>query len=94
MRSGVDEGFSADYPRRLSTRIEVEMKNGETRSGECRMEYGVASESGPYSPPGTTTRPLDDEGMRAKFFDLACRRIRRTEAESLLDEIFEQEAVT
>ncbi|MBI3375252.1 MAG: MmgE/PrpD family protein [Betaproteobacteria bacterium] len=91
MRSRVDEGFSADYPGRLSTRIEVEMKNGETRAGECRMEYGVPAESGPYSPPGTTTRPLDEEGMRAKFFDLACRRISRAEAETLLDEIFEHE---
>lgn len=91
MRSSVDEGFSADYPRRLCTRVEVEIENGKTRAGECRMEYGVPSESGPYSPPGTTTRPLDDEGMRAKFFDLACRRIPRAEAEALLRAIFEHE---
>ena len=58
------------------------------------MEYGVPSEGGPYSPRGTTTPPMDEAGMRAKFFDLACRRIPRAEAEALLGEIFEQEAVT
>ena len=39
------------------------------------MEYGVPSEGGPYSPRGTTTPPLEEDGMRRKFFDLACRRL-------------------
>ena len=64
------------------------------RTGECRMEYGIPSEGPPYSPRGTTTPPLDEEGMRRKYFDLACRRINRLEAEALLAEIFEPEAVT
>lgn len=58
------------------------------------MEYGVPEESAPYSPRGTTTPPLDEAGMRAKFFDLACRRIPRAEAEALLDRIFEADTVT
>ena len=70
------------------------MKSGEMRSGECRMEYGMPSESGPYSPRGTTTPPLDEVGMRRKFFDLACRRIGRPQAEELLNEIFERELTT
>jgi len=94
IESMVDEKAAAEYPRRFCTRIEVQMKSGETRAGECRMEYGVASEDGPYSPRGTTTPPLDEAGMHRKFFDLACRRIPRAEAEALLGEIFEQEAVT
>ena len=92
--SSVDPASEKEYPRRFCTRIEIEMQDGNTRTGECRMEYGIPSESGPYSPPGTTTPPLDDEGMRLKFFDLACRRIKRAEAESLLNQIFETEAVT
>jgi hypothetical protein len=55
------------------------------------MEYGVHEEGGPYSPRGTTTRPLDEEGMRSKFLDLACRRIDRAQAQSILDGIFEEE---
>ena len=58
------------------------------------MEYGVASENGPYSPRGTTTPPLDEAGMRRKFFDLACRRISREDAEAFLNAIFELESVT
>jgi hypothetical protein len=58
------------------------------------MEYGVPSESGPYSPRGTTTPPLDEAGMRRKFFDLACRRIGRQQAEDFLNEIFERELTT
>ena len=54
----------------------------------------MPSESGPYSPRGTTTPPLDEEGMRRKFFDLACRRISRKDAETLLNEIFELESIT
>jgi len=54
----------------------------------------MPSENGPFSPRGTTTPPLDDAGMRKKFFDLACRRISRAEAEALLGEIFEDEVVT
>jgi 2-methylcitrate dehydratase PrpD len=92
--SMVEPEFEQQYPKRLCTRIEIEMKSGETRTGECRMEYGMPSESAPYSPLGTTTPPLDDEGMRGKFFDLACRRIPRAEAEALLGEIFEQETAT
>jgi len=94
MEAGVDEAYTADYPRRFSTRVEIELKDGEVRTGECRMEYGIPSETGPFSPRGTTTPPLDDEGMRRKFFDLACRRIARAGAQALLGEIFEQEAVT
>ena len=94
IESGIDERAAAEYPKRFCTKIEIQMNDGATRTGECRMEYGIPSESGPYSPPGTTTPPLDDEGMRLKFFDLACRRIKRAEAESLLNQIFETEAVT
>jgi len=94
MENTVDANAAADYPKRLCTRIEIQMKSGETRTGECRMEYGMPSEAGPYSPRGTTTPPLDEAGMRRKFFDLACRRIPRGEAEALLSQIFETEAVT
>jgi 2-methylcitrate dehydratase PrpD len=87
----VDPEFEQQYPKALSTRIQIQMQGGETRTGECRMEYGVASESGPYSPRGTTTPPLDEEGMRRKFFDLASRKISRKEAETLLGQIFEME---
>jgi len=90
----IDDTAAAEYPKRFCTRIEIRMKSGEIRTGECRMEYGIPSETGPYSPRGTTTPPLDDAGMRRKFFDLACRRISRPEAEALLNRIFETEAVT
>ena len=90
----VDEKAAADYPKRFCTRIEIRMKSGELRTGECRMEYGMPTEEGPYSPRGTTTPPLNEAGMRRKFFDLACRRISHTEAEALLGQIFETEAVT
>jgi hypothetical protein len=39
---------------------------------------------------GTTTLPLDEEGMSRKFFDLACRRVSRAEARALLHDIFEK----
>jgi len=94
IESVVDEKAAAEYPKRFCTQIQIEMKSGETRTGECRMEYGVPSEGGPYSPRGTTTPPMDEAGMRAKFFDLACRRIPRAEAEALLAQIFETETVT
>ncbi len=87
----VDPAYAADYPRTFSTRVELQFAGGKTRTGECRMEYGVPAEDGPYSPRGTTTPPLDDAGMRRKFFDLASRRIPRAEAESLLAEIFPPE---
>jgi hypothetical protein len=90
----VEPEFEQQYPKRFCARIEIEMKSGETRTGECRMEYGLASEDGPFSPPGTTTPPLDDEGMRGKFFDLACRRISREDAEGFLNQIFEFESIT
>ena len=85
--------YEAEYPRRFLTRVEVALEDGSLRAGECRMEYGLPSEDGPYSPRGTTTPPLDEAGMRAKFLDLACRRIPRAEAEAILGEIFESEAV-
>lgn len=94
IESSVDEGAAAEYPKRFCTRIEIQMKSGETRTGECRMEYGMPSEDGPYSPRGTTTRPLDGEGMRRKFFDLACRRVSRGDAEALLNQVFETETIT
>lgn len=87
----VDPAYEAHYPRRLCTRVEVESLDARVRTGECRMEYGVHEEGGPYSPRGTTTRPLDEEGMRSKFLDLACRRIDRAQAQSILDGIFEEE---
>jgi 2-methylcitrate dehydratase PrpD len=90
----VDGEFEKSYPKHLSSRVEIRLKNGEVRSGECLMEYGVPSESGPYSPLGTTTPPLDEAGMRRKFFDLAGRRISRGEAEKLLAQVFETETVT
>lgn len=89
----VDDGFAKNYPRLFSTKVEIEMKNGRIHSGQCHMEYGVPSESGPYSPRGTTTPPLDEEGMRRKFFDLACRRVSREQAEMLLNQVFETEAI-
>ncbi len=89
--SVVEPDYEGQYPKRLCTRIEIQMNNGETRTGQCLMEYGVPSESGPYSPRGTTTPPLDEAGMRRKFFDLACRRVSRAEAEALLGEILQAE---
>lgn len=86
--------YEAEYPRRFLTRVEIALADGSLRAGECRMEYGMPSEDGPYSPRGTTTPPLDEAGMRAKYFDLACRRIPRAEAQAILDDIFETEAVT
>ena len=86
--------FEKEYPKKFITRVEIEMQDGTVRKGECRMEYGMPSESGPYSPLGTTTPPLDEAGMRRKFFDLACRRIGRPQAEELLNEIFERELTT
>jgi 2-methylcitrate dehydratase PrpD len=94
IQSSVDEYAAGEYPKRFCTRIDIELKNGETRAGECRMEYGMPAESGPYSPRGTTTPPLDEAGMRRKFFDLACRRISRPQAEEILNEIFERELTT
>jgi 2-methylcitrate dehydratase PrpD len=94
IRMSVDAEAERQYPGRLCTRVEVEFEGGEVLAGECRMEYGMPAEAGLYSPRGTTTPPLDDAGMRRKFFDLACRRIRRDEAEALLDEIFESEKLT
>jgi 2-methylcitrate dehydratase PrpD len=86
--------FEKEYPERFVTQVEIEMQDGTVRKGDCRMEYGVPAESGPYSPRGTTTPPLDEEGMRRKFFDLACRRITRKQAEEYLNEIFERELTT
>ena len=91
IESAVDPEFEQLYPAFLSTRIQVDLKNGQTKTGECRMEYGKPSESGPYSPRGTTTPPLDEAGMRRKFLDLACRRISREDAEAILGQIFEME---
>jgi 2-methylcitrate dehydratase PrpD len=91
--SVVEPEFENQYPKRLCTRIEIQMNSGEIRTGECRMDYGVPEESGPYSPRGTTTPPLDEAGMRRKFFDLACRRVSRQEAEGLLNRIFETETI-
>ena len=93
IRNVVEPAFAADYPRTFSTRVELGLADGTTRSGECRMEYGVPSEDGPYSPRGTTTPPLDEAGMQRKFLGLACRRVSREEAQSLLDQIFEPERV-
>ena len=83
--------YEKEYPRRFNTRVEVTFEDGSLRAGDCRMEYGVPAEDGPYSPRGTTTPPMDEAGMRAKFFDLACRRISRPQAESLLRDILESE---
>jgi 2-methylcitrate dehydratase PrpD len=94
IRNVVEPAFAADYPRTLATRVELRLADGTARAGECRMEYGVPAEDGPYSPRGTTTPPLDDAGMRRKFFDLACRRVPRAQAQSLLDQIFEPERVS
>ena len=85
--------YEKEYPRRFMTRVEVTLEDGSVRAGDCRMEYGMPSEDGPYSPRGTTTPPMDEAGMRAKFFDLAGRRIPRVEAEALLAQVFETEAV-
>ena len=93
IHSVADAACAAEYPRRFCTRIEVRLADGEVRAGECHMEYGMPSESGPFSPHGTTTPPLDDAGMRRKYFDLAGRRISRAGAEALLDEIFVVEAM-
>lgn len=89
-----DPAFDREYPRRFCARVELELASGAVRTGECRMDYGTPLENGPYSPRGTTTPPLDEEGMRRKFLDLACRRIPRVEAEALLEEIFCAEVVT
>jgi 2-methylcitrate dehydratase PrpD len=86
--------FEKEYPGRFITQVEVEMQDGMLRKGECRMEYGMPSETGPYSPPGTTTPPLDEAGMKRKFLDLACRRITRPQAEEILNAIFERELTT
>jgi 2-methylcitrate dehydratase PrpD len=85
--------YEKEYPRRFNTRVEVTLDDGSLRGGDCRMEYGIAAEEAPYSPRGTTTPPMDEAGMRAKFFDLACRRIPRAEAEALLAQVFVTEAV-
>lgn len=86
--------YEKEYPRRFMTRVEVTLDDGSRRAGDCRMEYGMPAEDGPYSPRGTTTPPMDEAGMRAKYFDLACRRIARAEAEALLAEIFQMETVS
>lgn len=86
--------YEKEYPRRFLARVEVTLEDGSLRAGDCRMEYGMPSEDGPYSPRGTTTPPMDEAGMRAKFFDLACRRIPRAAAQAILDELFEAETVT
>jgi len=85
--------YEKEYPRRFVTRVELTLEDGSLRAGECRMEYGVPAEDGPYSPRGTTTPPLDEEGMRRKFFDLACRRVSREQAELLLNQVFETETM-
>jgi len=93
IRNVVDPAFAADYPRTFSTRVEVVMRDGRRHAGECRMLYGVPAEYGPYSPPGTTTPPLDDAGMRRKFLDLAGRRLPVAEARRWLDEILGMEHI-
>ncbi len=81
--------YEQAYPRLFITRVEVLLADGSTRAGECRMEYGMPAEDGPYSPRGTTTPPMDEAGMRAKYFDLACRKLAHPEAAAILNEIFE-----
>lgn len=88
IHGAADAQFADAYPGKLCARVEVELDDGRVRSGECRLEYGVPSETGPYSPRGSATPPLEEEGMRRKFLDLACRRISRGDAESLLERVF------
>jgi hypothetical protein len=63
--------------------VVLRLRDGSSREGECRMEYGSDSESGPYSPPGTHRPPLDADGVRLKFEQLAARRIPLEQARAL-----------
>lgn len=67
--------YDSMYPRQLGARVVLRLHDGSSREGECRMEYGTASETGPYSPPGTHRPALDADGVRLKFEQLAARRI-------------------
>lgn len=67
--------YESLYPKQLGARVLVRLRDGSSRQGECRMEYGSGSESGPYSPPGTHRPPLDVQGVRLKFEQLATRRM-------------------
>lgn len=71
------------YPRLLCARVTLQLRDGSRREGECRMEYGRPSESGPYSPPGTHRPPLDAEGVRRKFEQLATKRLTPQQAQTL-----------
>lgn len=71
------------YPRQLGARVVVKLRDGSSREGECRMDYGTPSEAGPYSPPGTHRPPLDAEGVKARFEQLAARRIPLEQARTL-----------
>lgn len=75
--------YDSLYPRQLGARVLLRLRDGSTRAGECRMEYGSASEAGPYSPPGTHRPPLDADGVRLKFEGLAARRIPLEQARTL-----------
>jgi 2-methylcitrate dehydratase PrpD len=75
--------YESLYPRQLGARVIMRLRDGSSREGECRMDYGTASESGPYSPPGTHRAALDAEGVRRKFEQLTARRMPLEQARTL-----------
>ena len=42
-----------------------------------------------YSPRGTTAPPINEAGMQAKCFDMACRKHSSPKAAAILSDIFE-----
>jgi 2-methylcitrate dehydratase PrpD len=71
------------YPRFLGARVSLRLRDGTSREGESSLEYGTPSEAGPYSPPGTHRPPLDPDGVRQKFEQLATKRLTKEEANVL-----------
>ena len=83
--ANLDEDCEAAYPGDLCARVTLRLEAGPVRRSECRLAYGTPSEGGPYSPVGTTTPPLDEDGMRRKFPDLSRRSMPEQEARRFLN---------
>jgi 2-methylcitrate dehydratase PrpD len=83
----VDPGYTKLYPGLLIARVEILLRDGGVRSGECRMQYGTPSEMGPYSPMGTHVPPMTRDDVFQKFMRLSQRKISHAQALKLWGQI-------
>jgi 2-methylcitrate dehydratase PrpD len=87
VRTHVDQNYAELYPSLLTARVEISLRDGSVRQGECRMAYGTPSELGPYSPMGTCIAPLDKLGVFDKFMGLVQTKLSHSEALAIWESI-------